>query len=81
MDRAVRKRLRQCLVHEPVLLEQRQLLEARALHRDVKVVAGPGPVAAAVGTRATFLGSAVLILVATAAVLLSRDVRTIERAG
>jgi MFS family permease len=39
-----------------------------------------GPVAAAVGTRTTFLGAAALIVAATAAVLLSREVRTIERA-
>jgi MFS family permease len=38
-----------------------------------------GPVAAAVGTRTTLLGCAVLTVVATAPVLLSRDVRTLER--
>jgi MFS family permease len=38
-----------------------------------------GPVAAAAGVRATFIGSAVLVVVATALVLLSRDVRTLER--
>src|SRR5205823_2362879 len=38
-----------------------------------------GPVASAVGTRATFLGCVVLIVASTAAVLLSRDVRTITR--
>jgi MFS family permease len=39
-----------------------------------------GPVAAAVGTRATQLGCAVLTVAATAPVLISRDVRTLERA-
>jgi MFS family permease len=39
-----------------------------------------GPVAAAVGTRATLLGCAVLTVAATAPVLISRDVRTLERA-
>ena len=38
-----------------------------------------GPVGAAIGFRPAFLGSAVLIVVATALVLLSRDVRTLER--
>jgi hypothetical protein len=38
-----------------------------------------GPIAAAVGTRATLLGCAALTLAATAPVLLSRDVRTLER--
>ena len=38
-----------------------------------------GPVAAAIGTRATFIGAAVLIVGATSLVLLSRDVRTLER--
>jgi hypothetical protein len=38
-----------------------------------------GPIAAAAGVRATFIGSTVLIVVATALVLLSRDVRTLER--
>lgn len=38
-----------------------------------------GPIAAAVGTRATFAGAAVLTVGATALVLLSRDVRTLER--
>jgi MFS family permease len=38
-----------------------------------------GPVASAVGTRPTFLGCAALIVVSTAAVLFSRDVRTITR--
>jgi MFS family permease len=38
-----------------------------------------GPVAAAVGERATFLGSAVFIVASTLLVLLSRDVRTITR--
>jgi len=37
------------------------------------------PVAAAIGTRTTFLGAAVLVVVATALVLLSSDVRTLER--
>ncbi len=38
-----------------------------------------GPIAAAIGTRATFIGAAVLIVGATSLVLLSRDVRTLER--
>ncbi|MGH3002938.1 MAG: MFS transporter, partial [Gaiellaceae bacterium] len=38
-----------------------------------------GPLASAIGLRTTFLGSAVLVVVATALVLLSRDVRTLER--
>ena len=38
-----------------------------------------GPVAAAVGVLATFIGAAVLVVVSTALVLLSRDVRTLER--
>jgi MFS family permease len=38
-----------------------------------------GPVGAAIGFRPAFLGSAVLIVAATALVLLSRDVRTLER--
>jgi hypothetical protein len=38
-----------------------------------------GPVGAAVGTRATFVGAGTIILVATALVFLSRDVRTLER--
>lgn len=38
-----------------------------------------GPVGALVGTPAAFVGAAVLIVVATAAVLASHDVRTLER--
>jgi len=38
-----------------------------------------GPVADAVGLRATFVGSAVLVAVATSLVLLSHDVRTLRR--
>jgi MFS family permease len=38
-----------------------------------------GPLGAAIGLRTTFLGSAVLIVVATALVLVSGDVRTLER--
>jgi MFS family permease len=38
-----------------------------------------GPVGAAVGSRTTFVGSAILVVVATGMVLLSRDVRTLER--
>jgi predicted MFS family arabinose efflux permease len=38
-----------------------------------------GPVGAAVGPRATFLGAGAVIVVASALVLLSRDVRTLER--
>ena len=42
-------------------------------------VAAAGPVAQALGTRETILGAAALSLTATLAVLLVRDVRTIER--
>jgi MFS family permease len=42
-------------------------------------LAAAGPVAQAAGTRETMLGAAALSLVATLAVLLSRDVRTIRR--
>ena len=42
-------------------------------------LAAAGPIAAVVGTRATFIGAAVLIVVATALVFLARDVRTLER--
>jgi MFS family permease len=38
-----------------------------------------GPVAAAIGIRATFIAAAALTIGATALVLLSRDVRTLER--
>jgi hypothetical protein len=38
-----------------------------------------GPISAAVGTKATLLGCALLVIGATAPVLLSRDVRTLER--
>jgi predicted MFS family arabinose efflux permease len=38
-----------------------------------------GPIGAAVGTRTTFVAAAVLTVVATAAVLVSRDVRSLER--
>jgi MFS family permease len=38
-----------------------------------------GPIDAAIGDRATLLGCAALVVVATAPVLLSRDVRTLER--
>ena len=38
-----------------------------------------GPVGAAVGTRASFIGAAVIVVVATSLVLLCRDVRTLER--
>jgi MFS family permease len=40
-----------------------------------------GPLAAAIGTRETFLAAAVLTIGATGLVLLSRDVRTLERAA
>jgi MFS family permease len=42
-------------------------------------LAAAGPIAAVVGTRATFIGAAVLIVVATALVFLARDVRALER--
>jgi MFS family permease len=38
-----------------------------------------GPLADAIGTRATFLATAAIIIIATALVFLSRDVRTLER--
>ena len=38
-----------------------------------------GPISAAIGTRATLIGCAILVVGATAPVLLSRDVRTLER--
>jgi MFS family permease len=40
-----------------------------------------GPLAAAIGTRATLISAAALTVGATALVLLSRDVRTLERAS
>jgi hypothetical protein len=42
--------------------------------------AAVGPISAAVGDEATLFGCAALVLAATAPVLLSRDVRTLERA-
>jgi hypothetical protein len=42
-------------------------------------LAALGPIGAAVGIRATLIGCAVLTIAATAPVLLSRDVRTLER--
>jgi MFS family permease len=42
-------------------------------------LAAAGPVAAAIGDRATLLGCAALVVAATAPVLLSRDVRTLRR--
>lgn len=42
-------------------------------------VAAAGPISALVGERATLIGCAVLVVAATAPVLLSRDVRTLER--
>jgi hypothetical protein len=44
-------------------------------------VAIVGPVSELIGTRATILGAAAISLSATLAVLLVRDVRTIERKG
>jgi MFS family permease len=38
-----------------------------------------GPIGDAVGTRATFIGAAAFVIVATSLVFLSRDVRTLER--
>ena len=38
-----------------------------------------GPVAAAIGTRTTFIGAAAVVVGSTALVLISRDVRTLER--
>ena len=44
MDGAVAKWLREGLVDETVLLEQREPVEARARHRHLKVVTAAGPV-------------------------------------
>ena len=44
-------------------------------------LAAVGPVAAVIGNRATFLGAAAVIVIATTLVLASRDVRTLERRG
>ena len=44
-------------------------------------LAAAGPIAQAIGTRETMLGAAAVSLTATLAVLLVRDVRTIERRG
>jgi MFS family permease len=38
-----------------------------------------GPVAATIGDRATFIGAAAIVIIASTLVLLSRDVRTLER--
>jgi hypothetical protein len=38
-----------------------------------------GPVGAAVGNRATFIGAGTIVVIASALVFLSRDVRTLER--
>jgi hypothetical protein len=38
-----------------------------------------GPVGAALGNRATFIGAGITVVVATALVFLSRDVRMLER--
>jgi MFS family permease len=42
-------------------------------------LAAVGPISAAIGTRATLIGCAILTIGATAPVLLSHDVRTLER--
>jgi Na+/melibiose symporter-like transporter len=42
-------------------------------------LAAVGPISAAIGTRATLIGCTILVFGATAPVLLSRDVRTLER--
>ena len=42
-------------------------------------LAAVGPISAAIGTRATLIGCTILVFGATALVLLSRDVRTLER--
>jgi len=44
-------------------------------------LAATGPVASLIGTRTAFLAAAAVITAATAAVLVSRDVRTLERQG
>jgi len=38
-----------------------------------------GPIAGAIGSRATFVACAILVVGATVPVLFSRDVRTLER--
>ena len=40
-----------------------------------------GPIAAEIGTRATLVGAAAIVVAATALVLTLRDVRTLERAA
>jgi hypothetical protein len=42
-------------------------------------LAAVGPISSAIGTRATLIGCTILVFGATAPVLLSRDVRTLER--
>ena len=44
MDGAVAERLGQCLVHEAMLVEEREPVEARAHDRYLKVVAAAGAV-------------------------------------
>jgi hypothetical protein len=44
-------------------------------------LAAIGPVASALGTRATLVACAALVVGATAPVLLGRDVRLLERRG
>ena len=72
MDRAVAQRLGERLVDEPVLVEQRQAVEARALHDHLEVIAAPGAILDAqlmrIGKRAaqqrfeTFDSHAVMVL-------------------
>ena len=44
-------------------------------------LAAMGPVASVIGNRTAFLGSAAVVVIATALVLASRDVRSLERRG
>lgn len=44
MDRPVGERLGEGVVDEPVLVDERQVVEARAGDHDLEVVAGAGPV-------------------------------------
>ena len=44
MDGAVAQGLYQCLVDEPMLVEQREPLEARARHDYLKVIAAAGAI-------------------------------------
>ena len=51
MNRAIAKRLREGVVDEPVLVDEREPLEARARQHHLEVVAAAGPVLDAHGRR------------------------------